>query len=251
MKKYLLITLIISCLLMAGVYSVKAYVASSTNYRIQSDSINIGGGLGTTTNYAMQDTVGEIATGVSSSTLYKLKAGYQQMQEIYIAVSAPSDVNMSPAIGGITGGTGNGQAVWTVITDDPAGYSMSIQASTTPALQSGANSFADYTPVASGVPDYAWGIAATDSEFGFTPEGNDIAPKFKNSGTTCNIGSSDAPDACWLNFLTIATTIAQTTAANHPSGTATTVKFKAQSGASHVQEAGTYTAKVSVTAVGL
>ncbi len=186
-----------------------------------------------------------------ASTLYKLKAGYQQMQEIYIAVSAPGDVNMTPDIGGITGGTGNGQAVWTVITDDPAGYSMSIKASTTPALQSGANSFADYTPVYSGVPDYNWGIAATDSEFGFTSEGNDIVQKFKNSGTICNTGSSDASDACWLNFLTIATTIAQTTAANHPTGVATTVKFKAQSGVSHVQAEGTYTAKISVTAVGL
>ena len=56
-------------------YSGLAYVASSSNYRIQSDSINVGGTRQTSTSYISEDTIGEIATGDSTSTSYKLKAG--------------------------------------------------------------------------------------------------------------------------------------------------------------------------------
>ena len=250
MSKKTKILLIVFLLLLVGLSSASAYVASSTNYRIQSDSINVGGVRQTSTNYISEDTIGEIATGLSESALYKLKAGYQQMNEIYIAVSAPADVTMTPAIGGISGGTGNGQAIWTATTDNPAGYTMSIKASTTPALQSGPNSFADYTP-AGATPDFAWSVLNTASEFGFTPEGSHIVQKFKDEGGICNINTNDTADACWYNASTTAENIAQSATPNHPSGTDTTVKFRAQSGTSHIQEEGIYTAKISVTVTSL
>lgn len=248
LKKYHLI--LSTFLLIAGAYTANAYVASSTNYRIQSDSLNVGGVRQTSTNYISEDTIGEVATGLSESALYKLKAGYQQMNEIYIAVSAPADVNMTPDIGGITGGTGDGQAIWTATTDNPAGYSMSIKASTTPALQSGSSNFADYTPTGA-TPDFAWSVLNTASEFGFTPEGSHIVQKFKDEGGVCNINTNDTTDACWYNASTTVENITQSATSNHPSGTDTTVKFRAQSGASHVQEEGTYTAKISVTVTAL
>ena len=45
-----------------------AQVRSSTNYQLQSDSINIGGGLSSSTNFVQESTVGEVATGVGTST---------------------------------------------------------------------------------------------------------------------------------------------------------------------------------------
>lgn len=246
MKKFLP-AIIIFCLLV-GIYSANAYVMSSNNYRIQSDSINVGGAREGSATYRMEDTIGEIASDESSSASYKLKAGYQQMQEVYLSISSPADVTMSPAIGGVAGGTGNGSTSWTVTTDNSAGYTLSIKAGTSPALQSGVNSFADYTPTGAN-PDYNWSIATTDSEFGFTPEGSQIVQKYKDNASACNTGTNDTVDACWYNFSTSNENIVNSSTSNHPSGTATTVKFRAQSGSSHLQVEGTYTSTITATAI--
>lgn len=242
-KKFIFISL---CFLI-GAYSFFAAAMSSQNYKIQSDSVNVGGVSENSANYKMDETIGEIGTGEASSESYKLKAGYQEMQEVYLSVSSPLDVTMSPSIGGVTGGTGNGSASWTVITDNPAGYILSIKASASPALQSGANNFADYTPAGS-VPDYDWSVANADSEFGFTAEGAKLVQKFKDDGvSSCNSGSSDTADKCWYKFLTSNETISNSASSAYPSGESTTVKFRAQSGSSHLQVAGTYTATITAT----
>ncbi len=228
-----------------------AFVSSSSNYRIQSDSVNIGGVFSTSANYRIEDTLGEISSGVSTSTSYGLKAGYQRMQEVYIAVSPSSDVVLSPSISGISGGISNGSAVWTVTTDSSAGYSLTIKASASPALQSALDSFADYTP-SGAAPDYNWSVVSTDSELGFTPEGNDIVQQYKDNGVdVCNAGSNDTSDKCWYNFSVSAETIANSSSSNHPSGATTTVKFRAESGSSRVQINGSYTATITVTAIAL
>ena len=134
----------------------------SSNYLLKVSSINVGGHQQTSDNYIMRDTIGEISSGESTSNGYKLKAGYQQMAaEFYLSISSPPDVTMTPAIPGITGGTATGEATWTVITDNPAGYSLSVKASTSPAMkgQAQGDSFADYTPVNPAVPDYNWSVA--------------------------------------------------------------------------------------------
>ncbi len=231
----------------------KVVSMQSANYKIEKDSINFGGtDDGQSANYNLQDTMGEIGTGFSNSATYRMNAGYRQMDEASISISSPLDVTMSPAISGVSGGTGNGQAVWTVITDNSAGYSASIKTSTSPALTSGGNSFADYTPASAGTPDYSWSILDADSEFGFTSEGNDIVAKFKDDGVgTCNTSSSDTPDSCWYNLSTSDENVAGSTSPNQPSGTATTIKFRAQSGSSHLQEEGSYTSTITMTAIAL
>ena len=228
-----------------------AYVASSTNYRIQSDSINIGGARQTSTSYISEDTIGEIATGDSTSTSYGLKAGYQQMQETYIAISvSPDEIAMSPDIGGITGGQSNGSTTANVITDSASGYSLSVRSSASPALATSSYSFADYTPASAETPDYIWLILSTTSEFGFTPYGSDTVTKYRYIGTACNQsgGAADA-DTCWYGFSTSNETIASSYSSNHPTGTQTTVELKAESGTQHVQEQGIYEAAITSTAL--
>lgn len=223
----------------------------SSSYQIQNDSINVGGTENASSaSYRLSDTIGEAGTGNSTSASYNLYAGYRQMTGSYIAISSPSDVTMSPSINGLTGGTSNGSAVWTATTDSPGGYTLAVKASTNPALKSGNDSFADYTPSGAN-PDFTFSIAATDSEFGFTPEGSDIVQKYKDNGSSCNAGSSDAADSCWYNFTTSDETVAQGTGSNSPSGTATTIKMRSQSGASHIQTNGTYTATITTTATAL
>ncbi len=225
-----------------------AYVASSSSYRIQEDSINTGGILSTSTSYRIEDTIGESGTGTSSSATYQIKAGYQQMQEIYLAISIPGNVTLSPSILTTGGGTSTGSATWTVITDNAAGYAMNIRASSSPALQSGANSFANYVP-AGAAPDFTFTTPAATSYFGFSPESSDLPQRYQDNGATCNTGALDTASACWDPIATTATTIASRTTANNPSGTATTIRFRAESGVSNTQAVGTYTATSTLTLI--
>jgi hypothetical protein len=251
-KKYCSVILLVAIVAVFGITQHSfAQQMSSDNYSIQSDSINFGGARSDSASYAMEDTLGEIATGESASASYKLKAGYQQMHEVYIAISAVSDVVMSPSIGGVSGGTSNGSTNVTVTTDSQSGYELMIKASSSPALVSGSNSFADYTP-AGAAPDYNFLINASDSEFGFTPEGADIVDRYLDNGATCNQPSgSDTANQCWDPLSTSNVVISQSTSGNHPSGTLTTLKFRAQSGSSHIQPAGEYVGTTTVTAVSL
>ncbi len=224
----------LASLLIMGNYPALAYVMESNNYRIQSDSLNIGGSLGTSENYKIEDTVGEIATGPSESSSYKLKAGYQQMQEVYLSISSPANVTMTGDIQSLAGGVATGEMSWTVITDNPGGYNLSVKSdSTSPAMQgqSYGDTFTDYTPANTGTPDYSWSVADSTAEFGFTPYGSDTVTKYQYSGSNCNqVGTADA-NYCWYGFSTSDEPIANSYSPNYsndPPGTATTVKVKAQ-----------------------
>lgn len=158
-----------------------------------------------------------------------------------ISISSPSDVVMSGAILGLTGGTSNGSATWNIITSNASGFSMSLKASASPALRSGSFSFADY--VTGGAPDYNWALTDAASEFGYTVEAAtaaDLVYNFKDNGSnTCGgAGTLDTPDKRWLGFTTSNVQVINRTSMTSASGEDETVKFRAQSGASHFQEEG-------------
>ncbi|MFC1789718.1 hypothetical protein ACFLYY_01940 [Patescibacteria group bacterium] len=225
---------------------------TSTNYNIWETSINVGGlDIQTSTSYTLRESIGEPIVGESTSTSYKLKSGYQPMLESYISLSVSTDtVVMLPNIGGVSGGIATGTFFATVITDNPAGYSLSVNASTSSALQSGSDSFADYTPASAEIPDYNWSISSNTSEFGFSPEGADITQKFKDNGAdTCATSTNDTASKCWYNFLTSDENIALKYSSNHPSGAQTTVKLQAESGSNNIQTSGLYQAVITTTAV--
>ena len=230
---------------------VWGYQASSSNYRLERDSINAGGELSTSTSYSLEDTAGEPGKGASSSAIYNLKAGYQQIEDSsIISITAPSNINLSPNIGE-SGGTADGYAEWTVTTGDSAGYTLRIEASTNPAMQTTEEvSFANYTP-GGGVPDYAWSVTASEKEFGFTPEGIDITSTYKDNGAnTCGVGSSDTASACWDSVLTSTKLIASTSTPNSSfGGTITRVRFKAEAGDNSNPTQGSYVATITLTAV--
>lgn len=237
-------------LMFLTIHAGVAQVMESTNYRIQSDSVNFGGGLATSTNYNLESTAGEVATGDASSASYNLKAGYQQMVSNTISMSTPDNVAMTPAIPGVGGGVSNGSTTVTVITDSPAGYQLSILAEQSPALQSGANTIADYAP--SGVPDYAFNTGSSDSHFGYSPSGINVVSRFRDNGVdTCNTGSSETLLACWDGLDVVEETVAQSSAGNAPNGATTTIYFRVGIGSSVVQPEGTYTATTTLTAVSL
>lgn len=227
----------------------EAYVASSTNYRIDRDSINFGGGLSTSTNYSQESTLGEVGTGRATSTSYRIEGGYQQTNTS-ISITSPSDVTLTPSIDGATGGTANGSANWVVVTDNSAGYSLTIFASAAPALVSGSNNFSDYTP-ASAVPDFAFAVSGGSSEFAFTPEGTDIVSTYKDNGSVCATGALDTESSCWASTTVAAKGIANSSSATPSTGSTTTVRFRASAGSTANQAAGTYVANITVTATAL
>jgi hypothetical protein len=165
-------------------------------------------------------------------------------------MTAPANVVMSPTIGGVTGGTANGAAVVTVVTDSAAGYQVTIKASTSPAMQSGSNSIPDYTP-ATADPDFTFSVAAGTGEFAFSPEGDDIATRYRDNGSSCNTGGSDTAFACWDALSTVDRVVARSTVANHPAGSDLFIRFRTGLGANSNIVAGDYYATTTLTAVSL
>ncbi len=227
-----------------------AQVMQSSNFQIQSDSVNIGGGFSTSSSYRLESTVGEIATGRSTSTNYSLYAGYQQMQEVFISLSGAMNVDLTPNLGAITGGVSNGSTTVTVVTDSPSGYGLTIQAQSSPAMQDGIYSINDYTP-AGADPDFNFITNPTDAHFGYSPYGNDVADRFLNDGVDCNTGSNNDFLFCWAGLSTTSQLIAESSSSNHPSGATTTINFRVGLGGDVNQPPGVYTATTTVTAFSL
>lgn len=227
------------------------YVMGSSAYRIDSDSINVGGlSFSTSTNYSLGSTVGEIATGYSSSSIYSMSAGFWTPDDIYISISSPSDANVG-AISGLLGGVGNASSTWIVTTNNPDGYQLNAVASTEPAMRSPISSIADYDPVTSD-PDYTFTVASSDARFGFSVEGAHTTQRFKDDGNDCGVGSSNGTDTCWDGFSTTTKAIATSGSGNHPSGTATILKYRVEIGNAFIQEASSlYEASITVTATAL
>jgi hypothetical protein len=244
----LVIVLMASLLLVREVF---AQVRTSSSYQMQSDSINIGGGLSSSTDYVQESTVGEIATGPSDSTAYALRAGYQQLQEVYVSLAISGDVVMDPDLPGVTGGTANGSTTVTVVTDNPAGYRLIFQAESDPAMSSGPNTIANYD--AGQEPDYDFITGAFDAHFGFSPEGSDIIDRYKHNGSNlCAVGGSIiTPQTCWEGASTTALVIAEGAGPRFPVGANTTLHFRVGIGGSAGVVPGVYTATTTVTALPL
>lgn len=241
---------IITCVVLVLVAVGQAEVRSSPSYQLQSDSINFGGGLSSSSNYVQESTGGEVATGDSDSATYRLRAGYQQMQEVYLSMTAPQNATLTPSIGGLTGGTANGSTSVNVLTDNPAGYTLTFTASTSPAMQKGFDSIADYVPVAAPNPDMTFITGSADAHFGFTPYGTDVVTRYQNNGSVCNVAGSSTIQNCWDGASTTPLTIAEGLA-NHPSGATTTLYFRVGIGGTIGVPAGEYVATTTLTALPL
>lgn len=249
-SKYIIILTLIVISSFGFYQNILAEVMQSPTYKIQQDSVNFGGADSSSETYKLNDTLGEIATGDSNSATYYMHAGYWQMNESYIAISSPTDLNMS-SMGGLSGGSSEGTMSWVVTTDNTAGYNMSVVASTNPAMTSATDSLADYTP-AGADPDYNFTNASNSSSFGFSSEGTEASPRFKNNiGGVCNLGTLETAGKCWDGFSTTPKVVAGSTSSNHPDGATVSLRLRAESGADHIQTSGAYSVIITATAVSL
>lgn len=245
------VSIAITVLIFSLINVSSAQVRSSASYQLQSDSINLGGGLSNSASYYQESTVGEVSTGLSESGVYSLRAGYQQMQEIFISLSNTGDVIMSPDLPGLTGGVSNGSTTFTVTTDSPSGYQLTIESENSPSMQrdGGGASIPDYD--AGAEPDFSFLVSSNDAYLGFSPKGNDVVQSFIDDGGNCNTGSQQTAFACWDGLDISPVVIAEGVGSNHPEGATTTVYFRVGLGSSAGVEKGVYTATTTVTALPL
>lgn len=150
-------------------------------------------------------------------------------------LTTANDVSLA-TIGGVTGGASQGMTGVRVYTNDTAGFTMTITASNSPAMQgiSQGGVIADYTPAVANVPDYAYATNTTGqaAEFGYTVSASTtshLAQKFLDNGSSaCNTGSADTngTTTCWYNLSTSATSTIRTTSQSASSGSTSTIFFR-------------------------
>ncbi len=98
--KILTASLTLTFVLTALPFQVFAERMTSSNYTLESDTVNFAGGRSASGSYSIEDTAGEIGTGDLSSTNENLSAGYQQAE---VATPTPTP-STSPSGGGGSGG---------------------------------------------------------------------------------------------------------------------------------------------------
>lgn len=260
-KNATITTLLVSLLLVAFFYiEVSAFVMESDSYRVQSDSLNIGGLRSQSANYFEESTIGELATGISESASYRLKAGYQQMQGVFISMTSVDDITLSPALGGLTGGTSNGGAQFIVKTDNTAGFSVTIKTDSDDGMigNENAGTIFHLNTATPEVPDFNFNSApANSSAFAYTINASttgEIVAAFRNNGSNaCNTGSTETDDNCWISATTTPRTIISTTSRTPISGATSTLRFRAIVSANHnpILLPDTYVATTTLTAITL
>jgi hypothetical protein len=230
---------------------IYGYTMSSTNYRVELDSINAGGtSFSTSSSYSLGSTLGEIGTGYSTSSSYTLSAGYWIPDDIYVSITSVNDVSLG-SISGLLGGQSTSTSSWVVTTNNPSGYQMTVVASTDPALKAVLSSIPDYTPVGSD-PDFDFSTNSTDSVFGFSPYGNDVIDRFRNNGSVCGFGVNTTLGKCWDGFSTSTKVVSQSMTGNEPSGATTTIMYNVFIGPDVIQDSDSnYSASITVTAIAL
>lgn len=250
MRLVLVTTVMLSALILL-VHTSEAQVMTSGSYQIQSDSINFGGGLSSSTGYILESTAGEVGTGPSESASYQLRAGYQQMQSVFLSLKVADDVVMAPAIDGLIGGESDGVTALDATTDSSGGYQLTIAASDSPAMNKGPDSIADYVPDGAS-PDLHFTTASNEAHFAFSPFGDDVIERYQTDGASCGVSGVASTTACWDGLSTTASIIAQRTSSNHSEGgTETLLFFKVGVGPAANPTAGDYTATTTVTLLAL
>jgi len=125
-------------------------------------------------------------------------------QEILAEISltlGTTTVEMSGAIGGVTGGTATGTNYAVVRAN--SGYTITLEFENDPAMlgdNTASQNILNYSPVGGAQPDYDF-IPGTSAVFAYTVASEpsaDLAPAFKDGAGTCGTGGTNyTPERCW------------------------------------------------------
>lgn len=246
-KKLFSVFVILILFAMMNFYHIAYAEMYSSNYKIMNESINFGGTeFGKSTNYNVSDSMGEVG-GNGQSANYQMFGGTRLPATLSISTASNASMSSCAQSGGCSS---SASLSWTVTTDNLDGYSLSISASTNPAMQTSGGTFADFSPT-SGTTSF-WSVGSTASAFGFsvgTSGQTDILSVFKDNGTNCSAGSTLGRCFRGFNGTTAIQIVSRTTPA--VSGNITTVNLQAEIGNNHTQTTGSYSATITATASAL
>lgn len=188
---------------------------------------------------SLEPTVADAASGYATTTA-------SLVVDSEIALTGCGAITMSPNIG-LSQDSANGSTTCTVETSNITGYAMTVRATSSPALVSGVNSFADY---GTSSPS-AWSVGASAYKFGFSLFGTDVNSTLWGAGSTCGTAGAGAFSADgtmkYMGFNTAATTTSSRVIAT-PSAINTTICVAAEQGDSANAPSGAYSATIVVTA---
>lgn len=218
---------------------------SGSVYSVVNDSLDVAGGRAAGSIYAAADTVTDIAPGRAKSSNYAAAGGFNPTFESSIALATNQIVLMDTPIGGLSGGESNGASVVTVVADGIAGYTLTVQATSSPAMRSDTALLSNYSTIA---PEYMFMTGATDAHFGFSVHGSDVTDQFRTDGSACGAGSA-VRGYCWQGLPTEPVVVAEGSGNNAPFGAETEVLYRVGIGNQTVQAAGDYVATTIITAL--
>jgi hypothetical protein len=84
---FLALVLFFPCLPAGRAFLASAAVMNSQNFRIGSDVIGVGGGIGNSANFKADGTAGEMVVGISDSATYGTDAGFWQSESQGLSLS--------------------------------------------------------------------------------------------------------------------------------------------------------------------
>lgn len=165
-----------------------------------------------------------------------------------ITISDGSNVTMAPNIG-VSADGAIGSSSWVVRTNNTTGYSLAVKASASPALVSGANSFADYTELVDGTPE-VWDVSAGAKEFGYSAYGTDTDTGVWGTSSSCGAAGVPAAAQNYVGFTTSNIDIATRATVTPTTGITTNICFAAEQDTIYAAS-GVYTATITATATTL
>ncbi len=166
-----------------------------------------------------------------------------------ISITSPADTSMSTSLG-VSANTAVATTTWNVKTNSAGGYTLGLQASTNPAMQTGGGITIDDFATSSG--PQLWSVSSGNAKFGFSVYGTDVSSAKWGAGTSCTGAATSTVSTVlkYSGFYTTATTTAQRTSTTTTAGIDTTVCYAVEQNGFYIPS-GLYTATITATATTL
>ena len=236
----------------------------STNYQIIYDSIGSGGDLSSSSSYKDDSSVGSFG-GEAYGDSFLINSGYQKTEnQVYtISIASSGDASLGN-IDGFNGGSASADISWTVITDNPSGYKVSISKDHLLNIDGGGikKEFSDLISDQSTTPpSYSWPspFPENTAHFGFSlnslGSGVSAYQRYLHANTNpfdCNSGGGIWTSlSCWDTIPDITPMdIFYKNSSSGGVGTVTSIKVKAQVGettSGSYMKAGVYETVITAT----
>lgn len=165
-----------------------------------------------------------------------------------ISITSPADTTMSTSLGASTN-TAIATTTWNVKTNNNLGYSLTVAASTNPAMQVSSTVFV--SDFASSTPALWSTLPNGRAEFGYSAYGTDVSTATYGTGSSCGATSTPSTTLKYRGFTTSASpTIATRSATTTTSGIDTTICYAVEQKGVYIAS-GLYSATITATATTL